>query len=199
MLPQVLKEPKDVAQQRRDEEAAANAARRTAAFVKADERTKMKGKNKPTRRQKKKQMNIIEERKPVLRTKLQQEVQPKEWSIDAVLCVCVLLGSNTHQEARTVVPFKKAPVSACGSRRRPGNSWQTNGRCTVLGPAGCACIAMLDMGPSAAVCCIQRAASCAAAQSAGFRTFQGHVHVQSRTGHSLLALCCGRVCAAAGA
>lgn len=71
----MLKEPRDVAQQRRDEEAAANAARRAAAYAKADERTKMKGKNKPTRRQKKKQMNIIEERKPALRTKLQQEVR----------------------------------------------------------------------------------------------------------------------------
>ncbi|MCU0981945.1 MAG: hypothetical protein MUF25_22560 [Pirellulaceae bacterium] len=28
----------------------------------------------------------------------------------------VLLGSNTHQEARTVVPFKKAPVSAYAKR-----------------------------------------------------------------------------------
>jgi uncharacterized protein involved in copper resistance len=71
---QVLKEPKDVAQQRRDEEAAANAARSAAAAAKADARTKMKGKNKPTRRQKKKQMNIIEERKPSLKAKLAQEV-----------------------------------------------------------------------------------------------------------------------------
>jgi hypothetical protein len=94
----VLKEPKDVAQQRRDEEAAANAARRAAAFVKADERTKMKGKNKPTRRQKKKQMNIIEERKPALRTKLQQEVRHWEWWTEPVFGACMLMGSGTNQE-----------------------------------------------------------------------------------------------------
>lgn len=72
-IAKVLKEPKDVAQQRRDQEAAANASRKAAAFAKAEERTKMKGKNKPTRRQKKKQMNIIEEKKPGLKLKLQQE------------------------------------------------------------------------------------------------------------------------------
>jgi U3 small nucleolar RNA-associated protein 7 len=76
----VQKEPKDVAQQRRDEEAAANAARKAAAFEKAEARTKMKGKNKPTRRQKKKQMNIIEDKKPSLKVKLAQEVRQ---------CACV--------------------------------------------------------------------------------------------------------------
>lgn len=64
-----------MAQQRRDEQAAANAARNAAAFAKAEARTKMKGKNKPTRRQKKKQMNIIDEKKPGLKLKLQQEVR----------------------------------------------------------------------------------------------------------------------------
>lgn len=78
---QVLKEPKDVAQQRRDEQAAANAARNAAAFAKAEARTKMKGKNKPTRRQKKKQMNIIDEKKPGLKLKLQQEVRT-DWLHD---------------------------------------------------------------------------------------------------------------------
>lgn len=34
----------------------------------------MKGKNKPTRRQKKKQMNIIEDKKPSLKAKMAQEV-----------------------------------------------------------------------------------------------------------------------------
>jgi U3 small nucleolar RNA-associated protein 7 len=73
----VQKEPKDVAQQRRDEEAAANAARKAAAFEKTEARTKMKGKNKPTRRQKKKQMNIIEDKKPSLKVKLAQEVRQR--------------------------------------------------------------------------------------------------------------------------
>lgn len=75
MCLQVLKEPKDVAQQRRDEEAAANAARKAAAAAKVDERTRMKGKNRPTRRQKKKQMNIIEDKKPMLKIKMQEEVR----------------------------------------------------------------------------------------------------------------------------
>lgn len=69
----VLKEPKDVAQQKRDEEAAANAARKAAAAAKVDERTRMKGKNRPTRRQKKKQMNIIEDKKPMLKINMQEE------------------------------------------------------------------------------------------------------------------------------
>jgi hypothetical protein len=71
---QVLKEPVDVAAQRRQEEAAANAARLAAQRNKADDKAKMKGRNKPTRRQKKKQMNIIEDKKPVIRAKIQEEV-----------------------------------------------------------------------------------------------------------------------------
>lgn len=72
---QVLKEPADVAKQRRDAEAAANAARLAAQRAKSEERSKMKGKNKPTRRQKKKQMNIIEDKKPMIRSKIQEEVR----------------------------------------------------------------------------------------------------------------------------
>lgn len=73
-LLQVLKEPADVAQQRREAEAAANAARLAALRAQSEEKTKMKGRNKPTRRQKKKQMNIIEDKKPVIRAKVQEEV-----------------------------------------------------------------------------------------------------------------------------
>jgi U3 small nucleolar RNA-associated protein 7 len=75
---QVLKEPVDVAAQRRQEEAAANAARLSAQRAKADDRAKMKGRNKPTRRQKKKQMNIIEDKKPVIRAKIQEEVSKQQ-------------------------------------------------------------------------------------------------------------------------
>jgi DNA invertase Pin-like site-specific DNA recombinase len=70
----VLKEPVDVAAQRRQQESAANAARLAAQRSKADDKAKMKGRNKPTRRQKKKQMNIIEDKKPVIRAKIQEEV-----------------------------------------------------------------------------------------------------------------------------
>jgi hypothetical protein len=40
-----------------------------------DERTRMKGRNKPTRRQKRKQNNVIEDRKPALRLKVAEEVR----------------------------------------------------------------------------------------------------------------------------
>jgi hypothetical protein len=70
----VLREPKDVQQQRRAEEAAANAARVAAQRAEAEGKTKMKGRNKPTRRQKRRQMNVIEDRKPALRLKVAEEV-----------------------------------------------------------------------------------------------------------------------------
>jgi type II secretory pathway component HofQ len=73
---QVLKEPADVVAARREAEAAANAARLATQRARADERARMKGRNKPTRRQKKKQLNIIEDRMPALRAKLQEEVGP---------------------------------------------------------------------------------------------------------------------------
>lgn len=102
---QVLKEPKDVAQQRRDEEAAANAARSAAAAAKADARTKMKGKNKPTRRQKKKQMNIIEDKKPLLQAKIQEEVRRAVWGRRGgvggwpLMCITVLAAASTAHQA----------------------------------------------------------------------------------------------------
>eukprot|EP00878_Enallax_costatus_P006125 GHUV01006421.1.p1 GENE.GHUV01006421.1~~GHUV01006421.1.p1 ORF type:complete len:527 (+),score=156.16 GHUV01006421.1:330-1910(+) len=74
----VLKEPVEVAQQRRDAEAAANAARSAAQRAKADEKSKMKGRNKPTRRQKKKQMNIIEDKKPIIQAKIQEEERARK-------------------------------------------------------------------------------------------------------------------------
>lgn len=54
------KEPKEVAEERRAEAAEANAARRKEGLEKNEAKKRMKGKNKPTRRQKKKQLNIIE-------------------------------------------------------------------------------------------------------------------------------------------
>ncbi|KAF6265288.1 WD40-repeat-containing domain protein [Scenedesmus sp. NREL 46B-D3] len=74
----VLREPGDVAAQRRQEEAAANAARLAAQRGKADDKAKMKGRNKPTRRQKKKQMNIIEDKKPAIRAKIQEEERARK-------------------------------------------------------------------------------------------------------------------------
>jgi hypothetical protein len=60
LLLQVYKEPKEVAEERRAEAAEANAARRKEQQEKNESKKRMKGKNKPTRRQKKKQLNVIE-------------------------------------------------------------------------------------------------------------------------------------------
>lgn len=57
------KEPKEVAAERKEEARAANAAARKELQAANDAKKKMKGKNKPSRRQRKKQLNIIEERK----------------------------------------------------------------------------------------------------------------------------------------
>jgi U3 small nucleolar RNA-associated protein 7 len=66
----VAREPKEVRDARAAEAAAANAAALAAARAKGEARAKMKGKNKPTRRQKKKQFVIVEERKAALRRRL---------------------------------------------------------------------------------------------------------------------------------
>ena len=60
---QILKEPKEVRQERIQAAKEANATRRKEQEEKNEAKTKMKGKNKPSRRFKKKQSNIIEERK----------------------------------------------------------------------------------------------------------------------------------------
>ncbi len=60
--------------ERAQEAAAANAARTKAAAEAADQRTKMKGKNKPTRRNRKKQQNIIDEKKPAIKQRIAEEV-----------------------------------------------------------------------------------------------------------------------------
>ncbi|EIE26391.1 WD40 repeat-like protein [Coccomyxa subellipsoidea C-169] len=74
----VRKEPKDVAEERKAEAAAANASRRKEQEEKNEGKKRMKGKNKPSRRQKKKQANIIEARaapagKPELRQRMREQ------------------------------------------------------------------------------------------------------------------------------
>ena len=63
MWRQVRKEPKEVAVERKEEARAANAAARREQQAANDAKKRMKGKNKPSRRQRKKQLNVIEERK----------------------------------------------------------------------------------------------------------------------------------------
>ncbi|KAK2080015.1 hypothetical protein QBZ16_002410 [Prototheca wickerhamii] len=53
--------------------AEANAARRERERRRTDARTPMKGKNKPSRRQKRKQLNIVEDRKPAVKERMRQQ------------------------------------------------------------------------------------------------------------------------------
>jgi U3 small nucleolar RNA-associated protein 7 len=71
------KEPAAVAAQRAAEAAAANAARLKHAREKADGRKRMKGKNKPTRRQHRKQQNVIEDKRPVVGKAMRREAERK--------------------------------------------------------------------------------------------------------------------------
>ena len=57
------REPEEVRQEKLDAARAANKGVRAAQQAKNERKTKMKGKNKPSRRFRKKQSNIIEEKK----------------------------------------------------------------------------------------------------------------------------------------
>lgn len=70
---QVAREPREIQKERQAEEAAANAARRKEALLSSDNKARMKGKNKPTRRRKKKEMHIIEERKPEMKARMREQ------------------------------------------------------------------------------------------------------------------------------
>eukprot|EP00887_Chlorella_sp_A99_P001363 scaffold8.g1363.t1 len=69
----VVKEPREVQRERAAEAAAADAAARAAARAKNEEKTRMKGKNRPSRRRRKKQENIIEERKPAVKARMREQ------------------------------------------------------------------------------------------------------------------------------
>ena len=86
----VRKEPAELAKQRRGEEDAANAASVAAQRKEADTKTKMKGKNRPTRRHAKKQINIIEEKKPKVQQRMKEEVRlmGRAWGGGAALGKC---------------------------------------------------------------------------------------------------------------
>lgn len=72
------REPAAVAAERAAEAAAANAARLAQQRERSDGRKRMKGKNKPTRRQHRKQMNVVEDRKPAVGKAMQREADRKE-------------------------------------------------------------------------------------------------------------------------
>ncbi|GIL47302.1 hypothetical protein Vafri_4155 [Volvox africanus] len=73
MIGRVRNEPAAVARQRRQDEDAANTARLVAMRREAEAKDKMKGKNRPSRRHRKKQNNVIEDRKPAIKERQKQE------------------------------------------------------------------------------------------------------------------------------
>jgi len=71
------KEPTEVVQERRQAEREANLARLRVQVARNEAKDKMKGKNKPSRRHRKKQVNIVEERKPDMIKKMREEAKRK--------------------------------------------------------------------------------------------------------------------------
>jgi U3 small nucleolar RNA-associated protein 7 len=69
----VEREPAAVQRERQAEAQAANAARLKETREAADQRSRMKGKNRPSRRRGKKQQNVIEERKPRVKAAMRAE------------------------------------------------------------------------------------------------------------------------------
>jgi len=79
----LAREPAAVAAERSAEASAANAARVREARGKADGRKRMKGKNKPTRRQHRKQTNVVEDRKPAAGKALEREQERRAAAAEA--------------------------------------------------------------------------------------------------------------------
>ena len=73
----LAREPAAVAAERAAEAAAANAARARESRERADGKKRMKGKNKPTRRQHRKQTNVVEDRKPAVGNAMRREQERK--------------------------------------------------------------------------------------------------------------------------
>ena len=70
---QIRKEPKEVQMERQQQAAEANRLQRKEQQEKNDAKKRMKGKNKPSKKHKKKQINIIEEKKGRVRQEAQQQ------------------------------------------------------------------------------------------------------------------------------
>lgn len=69
----VRKEPKEVAKERAMEAAAANAARKKAQRDENEQKRKMKGKNRPSKRHRKKQLNIIGDKLPEVLQRMREQ------------------------------------------------------------------------------------------------------------------------------
>lgn len=72
-ITQVVREPREVQREKQATSQAANRAAVDEQRQKNEEKKRMKGKNKPTRRQRKKQANIIEERKPEIKARMREQ------------------------------------------------------------------------------------------------------------------------------
>eukprot|EP00798_Chlamydomonas_sp_ICE-L_P015753 gene15753-21876_t len=78
----VRKEPSQVQEQKRLESLEANEARNKTMAEENAKKTKMKGKNRPSKRHRKKVDNIVEEKKPALTKRLQDEERRRQVKID---------------------------------------------------------------------------------------------------------------------
>lgn len=76
----VRREPKEVQQERQQQMIVAAAERRSEQRAVADQKTKMKGKNRPSRRQGRKQSNIIEDKKPEVLQRMKEQQSQKSVS-----------------------------------------------------------------------------------------------------------------------
>ncbi|KAL4457883.1 hypothetical protein ABPG75_012748 [Micractinium tetrahymenae] len=70
---QVVREPREVQREKQAAAEAANRARLAEQQQKNEEKKRMKGKNKPTRRQRKKQANIVEEKLPAMKQRMREQ------------------------------------------------------------------------------------------------------------------------------
>ena len=73
---QIRKEPKEVQMERQQQAVEANRLQRKEQQEANDAKKRMKGKNKPSKKHKKKQINIIEEKKGRIQQEAQQQQQP---------------------------------------------------------------------------------------------------------------------------
>lgn len=76
--------------EKRAAEREANAQRKKEQEEKNADKTKMKGKNRPSKRYRKKQLNIIEEKKPLIKGSVAEGLKVRIFTLlpNSVLCLC---------------------------------------------------------------------------------------------------------------
>ncbi|GAX74039.1 hypothetical protein CEUSTIGMA_g1489.t1 [Chlamydomonas eustigma] len=78
VIGRVRKEPREVQVEKRRQEEEANRLRRKQAEEKNDSKARMKGKNRPSKRHRKKQTNVIEEKRPEVLKKMRDEEKRRQ-------------------------------------------------------------------------------------------------------------------------